>query len=234
MSRKANHIEDVAPEKVLITFDRPKSAMSEAYRLLSADLGFAGMERPFRSVLVTSPQPEDGKSSVVSNLAVVTAQAGYKVMLVDCDLRKPKQHRIFQVPNSVGFTNCIINNMDPEKAAFDLNISNLKLLTSGPIHPNPAEILNSGRTRQLWRTLAGKYDYVFIDSPPILPIADASILSSQVDGVLLVVRPGFTRADATKKIKEQMTMANARLIGIVLNQVKMNFHEYYQYEPSDK
>jgi len=203
--------------------------MAEAYRTLRTNLGFAGMDQPCRSILVTSCNPLDGKSTIVSNLAVVMAQAGNKVILVDCDLRKPLQHKVFQVENFQGLTNCILQRLDVEEVAHRGLVENLTVLTSGPIPPNPAEILNSERTRSLWKTLLEKYDYVFIDSPPVLAVTDASILSTQVDGAILVVRSGVTRKDLAREAKEQFAKANARLIGVVLNQVKMDANDYYQY-----
>jgi len=216
-------------EYELITHKSPKSAMAEAYRTLRTNLGFAGMDQPCRSILVTSCNPLDGKSTIVSNLAVVMAQAGNKVILVDCDLRKPLQHKVFQVENFQGLTNCILQKLDVEEVAHRGLVENLTVLTSGPIPPNPAEILNSERTRSLWKTLLEKYDYVFIDSPPVLAVTDASILSTQVDGAILVVRSGVTRKDLAREAKEQFLKANARLIGVVLNQVKMDASDYYQY-----
>jgi len=213
----------------LITNSSPKSAMAEAYRTLRTNLGFAGMDQPCRSILITSGNPMDGKSTIVSNLAVVMAQAGNKVILVDCDLRKPLQHKIFGVENFQGLTNCILQQIDVEQVAYTGMVENLTVLTSGPIPPNPAEILNSARTRSLWKTLLEKYDYVLIDSPPVLAVTDASILSTQVDGVILVVRSGISRIDLAREAKEQFAKANARLIGVVLNQVKMDANDYYQY-----
>lgn len=213
----------------LVTFKSPKSAMSEAYRVLRTNLGFAGLERSFQTVLVSSSLSEEGKSTIASNLAVVTAQAGYKVILVDCDLRKPTQNKIFQIPNTSGFTSCILNNMETEDASYDLTMSNLKVLTSGPVPPNPAEILNSERTRSLWSTLKSKYDYIFIDSPPLLAVADASILAAQVDGTILVVRSGMTRVDDARRAQDLLTKANSRLLGVVLNQAKMSRNDYYGY-----
>jgi protein-tyrosine kinase len=229
MSRKKQVSRELDLDLSLITQNSPKSAMSEAYRALRTNLGFAGMEHPFRSVLMTSCQTQDGKSTVISNLAVVTAQAGSKVILVDCDLRKPMQHKIFQLENHKGFTNCILQQLDPQQVAYKTPVDNLTVLTSGPIPPNPAEILNSERTRALWKTLLEKYDYVFIDSPPVMAVTDAAILSTQVDGTLLVVRAGVTRNDLARQAQEQFAKANARLLGVVLNQVKMSDSDYYQY-----
>lgn len=229
MSKKGHPVEERNLEVGLVAFKSPKSAMAEAYRILRTNLGFTGMEKPFRSVLVTSAMAKDGKSTIAANLAVVTAQAGYNVMLVDCDLRKPIQHKIFQIPNNTGFTNCVLSNVAVEDAAYGLTLNNLKVLTSGPIPPNPAEILNSERTRKIWAQMASKYDYIFIDSPPILAVTDASIIASQVDGALMVVRSGATRIDNARQAQESLAKANARTIGVVLNQVKMNSKGYYGY-----
>ena len=229
MSKKTKPSTERDFDLELITHKSPKSAMSEAYRALRTNLGFAGMEQPFRSILLTSPSAQDGKSTVVSNLAVVMAQAGNKVILVDCDLRKPVQHKIFSMENYKGFTTCISQQLNVEEVACKGPVENLTVLTSGPIPPNPAEILNSARTRALWPTLLEKYDYVFIDSPPMIAVTDAAILSSQVDGAILVVRSGVTRIDLAQQAQEQFDKANARFIGVVLNQVKMSGNDYYQY-----
>ncbi len=223
------HKNKAVREYELISNSSPKSAMAEAYRTLRTNLGFAEMDQPCRSILVSSTSPQDGKSTITSNLAVVMAQAGNKVILVDCDLRKPVQHKIFQVDNSRGVTNCLLQKLDVDEVAHKGQVENLTVLTSGPIPPNPAEIMNSERTRSLWKSLLDKYDYVFIDAPPVLAVTDASILSTQVDGVILVVRYANTRIDLARQGKEQFAKANARVIGVVLNQVKISADDYQYY-----
>lgn len=219
-----NHNTDLRP----ITVKAPRSILAEAYRTLRTNLGFVGMEQPFRTIMVTSASAQDGKSTIVSNLAVVTAQAGHKVLLTDCDLRKPVQHKFFQLPNHSGLTTCILTQEEPEKVIQSTTVKNLKVLTSGPIPPNPAELVDSEWTRSIWSRLLSVYDYVFIDSPPVLEVADASILASQLDAVLLVLRFGVTRIDTTRQVQEQLARANARVIGAVINQVKGGAEEYYQ------
>jgi capsular exopolysaccharide synthesis family protein len=213
----------------LVTFKSPKSMMSETYRVLRTNLGFAGVEQPFKTVLITSALAMEGKSTTVANLAVVTAQAGYRVILVDCDLRRPRMHKIFQIPNDMGFTNCIINEIEPERVAHSSSTHNLQVLTSGPIPPNPAEVLNSMRARNMWSYLKERNDYVFIDSPPLLSVTDAAIIASQVDASLLVVLSGKTRNEAAVQAKDRLVQANARIIGVVLNQSKPNGQDNYYY-----
>jgi len=224
-------------EYELITHKNPKSAMAEAYRTLRTNLDFAGVDNPCRSIMISSSSPQDGKSTTLANLAVVMAQAGHKVILVDCDLRKPVQHKIFSVANHKGVTNCLLGQMQVEEAVHNGVVENLTLLTSGPIPPNPAEILNSGKTRAFWGMLLEKYDYIFIDTPPVLAVADASILSTQVDGVILVIRSAVTKIELARQAKEQFIKANARIIGVVLNFVKMDsegYQYYYYYSSPDE
>jgi len=214
----------------------PKSSMAEAYRTLRTNLGFASMDKNYRTILFSSTSPRDGKSSVASNLAVVMAQAGYRVVLVDADLRKPAQHRIFNIDNRLGFTNCLLKDVDVQTAMHKSAVENLHILASGPIPPNPAEILNSSRTDAIIQELQDNYDYVFIDAPPVLAVTDASILSTKVDGVVLIINYGNTRTDLAKKACEQFEKANAKIIGVVMNQVKMDTsdYKYYYYYSHDE
>ncbi|MBC7074983.1 MAG: CpsD/CapB family tyrosine-protein kinase [Syntrophomonadaceae bacterium] len=224
-------------EYELISSKSPKSPVAEAFRTLRTNLAFTGMDHSSRSILVTSPSPEDGKSAVAANLAVVLAQAGNRVILVDCDLRKPVQHKIFQVANDRGFTNCLVQAAEIEEAVIKTGVDNLDLLTSGPVPPNPAEILASKHMSNLLEHLLGKYDYVITDAPPLLAVTDAAILATQVDGVILVVRSANTRIDQAREAKNRLLKVNARLLGAVLNQVKVNSYGYqyyyYYYQESD-
>lgn len=213
-------------EYELITHEKPKSLVSEAFRTLRTNLGFTEIDEKCRTILLSSPNPMDGKSMTTANLAVVLAQAGNKVILADCDLRKPTQHLIFELDNQRGVSNCLIQNLDIREVAQPSRVENLDILSSGPIPPNPAEMLNSDATRALWGTLQEEYDYVLVDGPPVLAVADASILAGQVDGVILVLWSGHSRIDAARQAKEQLSRAGAKLIGVVLNQVEMNRNNY--------
>lgn len=224
---------------LLITHERPKSPVAEAYRTLRTNLGFTFIDTPCRSILFSSANPQDGKSTTIANIAVAMAQAGNRVAVVDSDLRKPMQHRIFHLENRRGLTNCIMQQAEPEEFMQKTAIDNLKVLTSGPIPPNPAEMLASERSQELWGKLSAAYDFVLLDSPPILAVADASILSTQVDGVILVIHSAHTRIDLAREAKEQLLKANAHIIGAVLNQVNMEskeyqYYYYYYHEDTDK
>jgi len=212
----------------LITDSRPKSPIAEAYRTLRTNIGFASVDKKYRTILISSTNPQDGKSTTSANLAVAMAQAGNRVVLVDCDLRKPILHKTFGQENSRGFSNLIMQEMPLSDVAKKVE-ENLDLITSGPIPPNPSEMLNSSKTRSLWAELMKNYDYVLIDSPPILAVADASILASQTEGVLLITKSGTTRIDLGRKAKEQLLTANANIIGVVINEMKSDTQDYYYY-----
>lgn len=215
-----------AQQYELAAHNYPQSPLAESFRSLRTNLGFACLDGEHSTILVSSPSPQDGKSTVISNLAVVLAQADKKVILVDGDLRKPVQHRIFALPNRKGLTNCLLNKSTVADTAQLGPLPNLAVLTSGPLPPNPAEILGSPRTRDFWASLQEQYDYVLIDSPPVLAVTDAVILSVQVDGVILVLKPGTTRNNIAAQAREQFAWAGARLLGVVLNQVKINSPDY--------
>lgn len=218
----------------LITYLHPKSPVAEAYRILRTNLNFSSLNYPCKAILLTSPNLGDGKSTTAANLAVVLAQAGHRVMLVDCDLRKPRQHKFFGVSNQKGMTNYIMQEMSFEEVSYPGIIPNLTLVTSGPIPPNPAEMMASERMQQVIEELKEVCDYLIVDSPPVIAVTDASILASRLDGVILVVKSAGTRIDMAQDAKEQLLKANARIIGVVLNKVKMSKKDYYYYYYSYK
>lgn len=214
----------------LITSSNPKSPIAEAYRTLRTNIGFASVDKKYRSILISSTNPQDGKSTTAANLAVAMAQAGNRVILVDCDLRKPVLHKTFKKENSRGFTNYLTQKL-PLTEVVQKVMDNLDVITSGPVPPNPSEILSSQKARALWAELLNLYDYILIDSPPVLAVADASILASQVEAVIGIVKSGSTRNDLGRMAKEQLLTANATIIGMVLNEMKAESqdYEYYYY-----
>ena len=214
----------------LVTVGTPRSPISEAYRSLRTNLEFSSLDRPLKTMVVTSPGPEEGKSTTLANLAVTLAQAEKKVILVDCDLRRPSQHQIFGVKNGVGLTTMVVDDeamTDPP--VQETEVPGLWLLPSGPLPPNPSELLGSRRMEEIIAVLSQRADIVLFDAPPIIVVTDAAVLSSKVDGVLLVINAGGTKRDHAQKAKGLLEKVNAHLVGAVLNNVKIDtsLHRYY-------
>lgn len=214
----------------LITVTTPRSPVSEAYRTLRTNLEFSSLDRPLKTMVVTSPGPEEGKSTTLANLAVTLAQAEKKVVLVDCDLRRPTQHEIFGVQNGAGLTTMVVDDeamTDPPLQ--ETEVPGLWLLSSGPLPPNPSELLGSRRMEEIIAVLSQRADIVLFDAPPIIAVTDAAVLSSKVDGVLLVINAGGTKRDHAQKAKALLEKVNAHLVGAVMNNVKIDtsLHRYY-------
>lgn len=179
-------------------------------------------------ISITSSGPGEGKSTVISNLAIVMAQAGQKVLLIDCDLRKPRIHKNFGLNNRMGFTNAVVEKIDLDKtiAKSDEN-PNLDIMTSGPIPPNPSEILASQRNKEVIEKLKSMYDVILIDVPPIGVVTDAAIVSTLCDGVILVLPFGEVDVRSAKYAKELLDKVNAHILGTVLNKVPTSNKKYY-------
>lgn len=217
----------------LITIANPRSPVSEAYRTLRTNLEFTSLDKPIRSMVVTSASPEEGKSTTLANLAVTLAQAGKKVILVDCDLRRPSLHQIFGARNTPGFTDMMRDDtLMSQPPLQQTSVANLSLLSSGTIPPNPAELLASRRMSEVIAALQQHAEIVLFDAPPVIAVTDAAVLSSKVDAVLLVISAGKTKREHAKKAKALLEKVNAHLIGIVLNNVKgeAGLYQYYASE----
>ena len=199
----------------LITLTDPRSPASEAYRTLRTNLSFTGLDEPIRTLVVTSPAPGEGKSETVANLAVTMAQGGRETILVDCDLRKPSLHTLFNLESEPGFTNLLIGE-DESPSLQQTGVEGLRLLSSGLIPPNPADLLGSQRTDEIIAKLTDMAEIVLFDAPPVIAVTDATILGSKVDGVLLVISAGKTRRDQAERAKESLEKANVRIIGAAL------------------
>jgi non-specific protein-tyrosine kinase len=223
----------------LVAYTDPKSAASEAYRTLRTNIQFASPDKPVHTMLATSTSPDDGKSTTIANLAITFAEAGSPTILIDADLRRPHIHSIFGLPNDTGLTTLVAEmargTTNPAAGAMaplplqDGPVANLQVLTSGPIPPNPAEILGSKRLADILDILKGRADYILIDTPPIIAVTDAAILSSRVDGVLLVVNAGKTRRDLAVKARDMLRQVNANVLGVVLNNAKIDKSAYAYY-----
>jgi capsular exopolysaccharide synthesis family protein len=216
--------------KHLIVVSNPRSPISEAYRALRTSLDFSSLDKPIRTMVVTSAGPEEGKSTILANLAVTMAQADRKVILVDCDLRRPSQHRIFGLQNGSGLTNMMVDDEVIENPPLqETGVPNLWLVSSGPLPPNPSELLGSRRMEDIAASLLSLADVVLFDAPPVIAVTDAAVLASKADGVLLVVNAGHTKREHAQKAKALLEKVNARVVGAVLNNVSLDssLHSYY-------
>lgn len=204
----------------LVTLSDPRSPAAEAYRSLYINLSFSSQERPIRSLLVASPGPDEDKSLTLANLAVVAAQMGQQVVLVDCDLRQPRQHEFFNLRNDVGVATVIAAKGDVAGALRQVaEIPGLKIMTSGPVPVSPTQVLASRSMELLLDELVGGADLVLIDAPPVVAVSDASVMATKVDGVLLVLKAGQTKRDYARQAKETLEKVNAHVVGAVLNNV---------------
>jgi capsular exopolysaccharide synthesis family protein len=219
----------------LITISNPRSPISEAYRTLRTNLEFTSLDKPIRSMVVTSASPEEGKSTTLANLAVAVAQSGRKVILVDCDLRRPALHQIFDARNAPGFTDMMRDDtLMSQPPLQETAVPNLYLLSSGTLPPNPAELLGSRRMSEVIAALQQHAEMVLFDAPPVIAVTDAAVLASKVDAVLLVVSAGKTKREHAKKAKTLLDKVNAHLIGTVLNNVKGETGLYQYYASEEK
>lgn len=214
----------------LITHTDPKSPEAETFRTLRTNLYYSDLDNSLKKVLFTSAGPSEGKSTILSNLAVTVAQTGKRVLIIDGDLRKPVQHKIFEVNNLRGLTNLLVEELPIEELLKKTKIENLDILTSGPIPPNPSELLGSNRMEAFLKSIEG-YDMVFIDAPPAVAVTDSVVLSSKVDGVLLVINSKQVKIEMAQHAKEQLEKANAKILGVILNNVeyKGDDYQYYYY-----
>ena len=212
----------------LITLKNPLAPEAEAYHTLRTNLLFAGFDQPLRSLLITSPLSGSGKTTTASNLGVAIARTGAKVLLLDSDLRRPRLHKVFNMSNSYGLTSLMVDERLPLfKLIQKTDVKNLHLLTSGPIPPNPSELLISRKFQEIIATLKENFDFLLLDSPPVLAVSDPALLSRYVDGTLLVIDFGRVPKDLAKKAKEQLDNVKARIVGVLLNKVPSSGHDYY-------
>ena len=205
---------------VLAASAEPTSPVAEAYRSLRTSVQFARQAHEIRTLLVTSPAAAEGKTSTVANLGAVFAQAGERVVLVSCDLRRPRLGQFFGVDERTGLTTVLLGQKTLEQVLQPVRgYDCLWLLAAGPVPPNPAELLNGSHARELFETLQENFDLVLVDSPPVLPVTDAMVLSQYADGTLLVVAAGQTRRAELQRAAERFTQAKAPVTGVVLNEV---------------
>ncbi|WP_100405493.1 CpsD/CapB family tyrosine-protein kinase [Bacillus solitudinis] len=235
MSRKNRLADKASEQRKVISHIEPKSPIAEQYRSVRTNIQFASLEENLQKILVTSAGPGEGKSTTVANLAVVFAQQGKRVLLVDADLRKPTVHYTFQTPNTLGLTNVLTGQSTFEGSVSRTDVEKLDLMTSGPIPPNPSELLGSRAMSRFMEEASTAYDFVFFDTPPVLAVADAQVLANQCDGSIFVVNSGKTDRAGALKAKELLTQAQAKVLGVVLNQKpKGDDNSYYYYYGTSK
>jgi capsular exopolysaccharide synthesis family protein len=202
----------------LVAMTEPNSPTAEAYRTLRTSIQFLGLDRSLRVLQVTSPVASEGKSTTLANLAVALSQAGSRVVVVCCDLRRPRIHQFFGVPNEVGLTSVLLGQVPLTKALQSVpGQPRIMVLASGPIPPNPSELLSSQRTADLLSQIANQADIVLVDCPPVLPVTDAAVLARKVDGTLVVASAGMTTTKDLARTIQLLGQVDAPLLGVVLN-----------------
>ncbi|MFD1020252.1 CpsD/CapB family tyrosine-protein kinase [Thalassobacillus hwangdonensis] len=215
--------------RTLITKNNPRSPISEQYRTIRTNLNYASVDRDLKSVMVTSAGPSEGKSLTVSNLSITFAQEGKKVLLIDADLRMPTLHYTFRIDNHIGLSNILSGEFQMEPVIQESDVEGLDLLPSGPLPPNPSELLGSRTMKEFMKVVMTNYDLVMIDTAPVLAVTDAQILSGLCDGVLLVARSRQTQVESVKKAVDIIKHGKGNLLGAVLNDQKDKRSDQYYY-----
>ena len=213
----------------IISLSNPKSPEAEAYRTLRTNLQFSTVDHELQTLLVTSPNAVEGKTTTVCNLAVSFAQIGKKVLIIDGDLRRPRLHTYLGLSNTVGISNVLTQNL-PVQEAMKESMLDIQVLTCGPTPPNPAELLNSNRLKELLNQLKQHFDIILIDTPPVGVVTDAAILSTLVDGTLMVVASHQTESDQAVRAMKLLQTVGAKVLGTVLTKVPADRKGYYGYQ----
>ena len=211
----------------LISFNSPKAKASEAFKTLRTNLQFSSVDHALKSILVTSSMPAEGKSTIMANLGITYAQTDIKVLILDCDLRKPSIHKHFGIPNTAGLTNLLIDASSLEGYIFPTKIPNLYVIPSGTIPPNPSELLGTQRMKLLLAKLCDLFDIILIDAPPVIAVTDAQILSTMADGVIIITSYGEVEKHALALTKKLLDRVGARMLGLVLNKVPEHSSPHY-------
>lgn len=206
----------------------PKSIDAEAYRSLRSNIEYSSFDDEYRAIVVTSSVPGEGKSTTSGNLALSLAQSGNKVLLVDCDMRKPSIHKKFKISNMSGTAELLLRKESFEDVANCYN-ENLTIITAGKIPPNPSEMLSSRAMTAFIKEMKKEFKYIILDTPPLQAVTDAQVLSTKADGVLLIVRAGSTKRDAVLNSVDLIKKVKGKVIGMVLNGVENKKNSYYYY-----
>lgn len=213
---------------MFIVEKKPKSIPAESYRVLRTNIQYSSIDKKIKRMLVTSSEPGEGKSTTTGNLALTFSQDEKRVLLIDCDLRKPSIHKKFRISNNIGLSDVILDNSKLDKALIKRN-DYLDILPAGKVPPNPSELLGSKALENLLDELGKKYDVIILDTPPVHAVTDAQILSTKVDGVILVVRAERTKKESVISAKASLDKVKANILGTVLNGGESSKGKYYYY-----
>ncbi len=213
----------------LVTHGHPKSILSEAYRNVRTSILLSFSEKPPKRIAISSANPAEGKTTTVINTGIALSQTGARVLIVDADMRKPRLHTVLGKGNGLGLSSFLSGNAELQSIVRKSKVPNLYYIPSGPIPPNPSELLGSNLFKTMMRVLGGKFDHVVLDSPPVLGFADSIIVSTSVDGVILVVLGGKTPRDTLQRAKEVLHQVNAKILGVVINRVDISRGDYGYY-----
>jgi non-specific protein-tyrosine kinase len=214
----------------LVSLVQPRSPVSESFRSLRTNLQFASVDTPLHVLLITSPSPSDGKTTIAANLGIVMAQGGRQVVMVDADMRRPRIHKMFDIPNRVGLSGMFVQTkIKLDGSLQKTSTEGLMALPAGELPPNPAELLGSEKLIDIFNQIGQQADMVIIDSPPLMAVTDSAVLAHRVDGVLLVIKPGTTKTVAAKQAVEQLQRVGANVLGVVLNEVDFSRSRYAYY-----
>jgi protein-tyrosine kinase len=211
----------------LITIERKSKQASEQFRTIRSNINFASINKELKSLVITSPHSGDGKTMTATNLAIVFSQEGKKVLLVDADMRKPTIHHMFRLMNNNGLSNYLVGQQDIASIINPTYLTDLDIVTSGIIPPNPSELLSSTQMEKFMTSVNERYDIIIFDTPPVLVVTDSTLLANLCDGVLLVIRAKKSEISDVKKAKEQLKYAGANLLGAILNGKKLPHDSYY-------
>jgi capsular exopolysaccharide synthesis family protein len=222
-------IEDDGKGKDLFFHRMPRSSVAECWRAIRTNLLFMSPDQPFKTMLVTSSGPQEGKSTTCINLGVAMAQSGNRVLLLDTDMRRPRLHKAFGVSNEVGISSLVVGEGSLERALKSTEVAGLFVLPCGPVPPNPAELLHTQAFAELLRTVGGQFDRIILDSPPLNAVADSAVLATQVDGVVMVVKAGRTNREQARRAVRALQDVQARIFGAVLNDIDPADRKYNTY-----
>ncbi|WP_343064798.1 CpsD/CapB family tyrosine-protein kinase [Listeria rustica] len=212
----------------LVTKYESQSAYAESFRYIRANIDFAGIDQDYKAIMITSPDPDSGKSLISSNLAVTYAALGKKTLLIDLDLRKPTAHKIFpECYSSYGLTGFLQGVVGKEEAIVASEVPHLSVLPVGITPADPAALLNSAKMQKLYEELYTEYDRIIIDTPPVMAVADAQTIAAWVDGTILIIRNNYTKQENAKKALQKLEVAGTKVIGTIFNNTNMKMKAYY-------